>query len=429
MSNLTTEERIKRTQINLWRDKPFWAYLSHFLKFHEVKAEDMPMPTMCVDIEGNVYYCKEFINKLSDDELFGTIAHELGHLLYLTELRRGSKDKDGWNISTDLTINCLLKSDGFTLPKGVLVPDSNDEINCGHGKKIEKCSELIAEEIYDLLPKIIIDKDGNIYADDGKGNKTKIGRMIDGHIIGKGGKGKKGDKDGEGDIELSEADKREIEQKWKDRLLEAYTTAKMKGNVPAGIERLVGKIGEEKINWRTILQRYIMNSIPYNYTWQKPSRKSVVIGTYLPDVVKEQINIGVCVDVSGSIGNGELAEFLSEIIGVSKAFQERITMTIYFHETEINEKDIYVIDNGNIEKILAMKIHGGGGTSHIQPFKYIQENLKDSKCIIFLTDGYSDLNTINFDDYFFDKLFVISKNGNDSQLKGKNCEIIHLKEE
>ncbi|KKL16118.1 hypothetical protein LCGC14_2498840, partial [marine sediment metagenome] len=53
----------------------------------------------------------------------------------------------------------------------------------------------------------------------------------------------------------------------------------------------------------------------------------------------------------------------------------------------------------------------------------------DCKCAIFLTDGYSDIDGIKFEDYSFDKLFVISKDGDDSQLKGKPCEIIHLKDE
>ena len=251
---------------------------------------------------------------------------------------------------------------------------------------------------------------------------------MDEHIVsGEGRKDGKGKKKGIQGRELTQSEKREIERKWEDKMIEAHTIAKMRGKVPAGIERLIGGLHEEKIDWRSLLQRYIMNSIPYNHSYHHPHKKSISIGTYLPDIVKEKIDIGICVDVSGSIGEGELKDFLSEIIGLAKAFQEKISMTIYFHETEINDE--YEIENGNIEKIMDMKIHGGGGTSHIQPFEHIRENLKESKCVIFLTDGYSDLNEINFEEYPFDKLFVISEGGDDIQLKGKPCEIIHLKDE
>ena len=427
----TPEFRIKKTQIQLWKDKPFWAYLSYYLKFHEVPKEEtkyMTHKTLGVDIDGNVYYCKDYIDKLTDEELKGVIAHELGHLIYLTELRQGSRDKDGFNIASDIAINSLLVRDNFTLPKGVLLPDYNDEIKTGFGKKIKNCSEKLAEEIYDELPKLTIDKDGNIYAETGSGKnkkKEKIGKILDDHIIsgkGKGkGKGKKG-----GGIELSEAEKKDIEQSWKDKMLEAYITAKMKGNVPAGIERMIGKLDENKIDWRTLLQRYLMNSLPYDYSYQKPSKRSIATGEYMPDILKEKIDVVIAIDLSGSIGQEEYSEFISEILGLARAFSERIKMHFYSHDTKAYDGGI--IENGNLENIKNLKLKGGGGTSHQDIFNKITENIMDCKVVIFFTDGFSDLENINFDKYPFDKLFVITKNGDEECLKDKPCEVIKLEE-
>jgi len=436
MTNLTAEERIKRCQINLWKDKPFWAYLSYKLTFHEAVEEWFKerglCPSMCVDINGNIYYNKKWINKLNDEELRGVIAHEVSHLIWLSELRKGSRDEDGWNISTDICINSLLARDNFILPKGVLVPDYNDEVKTGFGKKIKKCSEKIAEEIYDELPRITIDKNGNIYVSGGKGKKKeKIGEVLDGGVIfgkgkgeGKGGKDKKKGKGGLGD--LTSQEKREIENKWKDALVEAHTIGKMRGNVPAGLERLIGKLHEEKIDWRTLLQRYIMNAIPYNHSYRYPHKKSVSIGTYMPDIVKEKINVSIVVDLSGSIGQEEYTDFVSEIMGLARAFQEKITMKFYSHDTSAYEGG--TIENGNLEKIENLKLKGGGGTSHQEVFNLIKEKEEDCKCVIFLTDGYSDLESIKFEEYDFDKLFVISKGGDDGCLKGKPCQIINLKD-
>jgi len=423
MTKLTTEERIKSCQIRLLQENPFWAYLTLYLKFQKVPPEQTKVKWkdggfgMGVDINGNVFYSEDFVNELDSETLLGTITHELSHLVFATILRQGSRDKEMFNVASDLAINSLLIRDEFKLPKGVLIPNNNDEFDTGFGV-IKDVSKLTAEEIYDLLPKIKI-KVGYYTATDGKGKEKEIGKVLDVHIEGKGADGK----------ELTEEEKREIGKEWQNRVLEAYISAKQKGDVPEGIERFVGKLFESKINWKTILQRYIINSIPYSFTYARPNKRSISIGEYMPSTLKEKVSIGICVDVSGSVGDDELGEFLSEIVGIARAFQDTLEMTIYFHETEINEKDVYVIANGNIEKIMDMKIHGGGGTSHIQPFKFIQENLRGSRAVIFLTDGFSDLDGINFDNYSFDKLFVISKGGDDSQLKGKNCGVIHLKGE
>ncbi len=181
---------------------------------------------------------------------------------------------------------------------------------------------------------------------------------------------------------------------------------------------------EEFFDLHTETENYIAEGIVTHNS--KPHKKSVSVGEYMPDVLKEKIDVAVCIDVSGSVGQKELNDFLSEIIGMARAFQERINMRLLTHEIEINND--WIIENGNIEKIKALKIEGGGGTSHIQPFNFIRENVRDCKAVIFLTDGYSDLNEIEFNEYPFEKIFVINKGGSDNQLKDKGCKVINLKE-
>jgi len=186
----------------------------------------------------------------------------------------------------------------------------------------------------------------------------------------------------------------------------------------------IEEIQEEDTFWdiTTETENFIAEEIiTHNST---PHKKSISVGTYLPDTLKEKIDIVIAIDVSGSIREKELNDFLSEIIGIAKIFQERITMRLLTHEIEINND--YIIHNGNIEKIKKLKIEGGGGTSHIQPFDFIAENVRDCKCCIFLTDGYSDIEQIDFNKYSFDKLFVISKGGTDKCFTNKKCKVIKL---
>jgi predicted metal-dependent peptidase len=111
---------------------------------------------------------------------------------------------------------------------------------------------------------------------------------------------------------------------------------------------------------------------------------------------------------------------------MAKAFQNSINMRLLIHDTEVQND--YEIRNGNVDKIKKIQIKGGGGTSHQHVYDYIKEKVRKCKAVISFTDGYSDLNYIEFKDYPFDKMFVINKGGTDEQVRDKKCKIIMMKE-
>ena len=411
---MNTEELITRAKIQIQKKNSFFAYLSLFLKFKESK--ELPdYAGMGVNLKGEVFYKKEFVEKITGgnntEKLEGAITHELLHLALLHLIRAGERDKNGWNIATDLVINTLLRSNGFSLPEGVLMPDYDNKINVG-GKIIKDINKKTAEKIYDEFPKIKREGDYYVLAS-GKDKGKKLGKTFDKHIKGEDGK------------ELSPKEKKKAEKNWLNKVSEAINVARMKGDIPIGLERLAGKLFKEEIDWRALLQKFIINSLPYDYTYARPSKKSVSINEYLPNVLKEKISISIVIDLSGSIGQKEYSKFISEIIGLAKAYQERISMHFYSHDTECYDGGF--VENGNIEKIKNLNLKGSGGTSHQSTFDYIRDNERDCKAVIFFTDGYSDLESINFNLYAFDKLFVITKNGDEECLKGKNCQVIKLK--
>ena len=401
---LNTEERISRARIQLQKQNSFWAYLSLFLKFKEVKKGEMLQDTMGIDTKGNVFYVKEFIDTLNDDELIGLITHEINHLVFLTQLRKGNRDPIGWNIASDLTINALLKNNNFTLPKGGVIPDHNNEFNIG-SKIIKDCDKKIAEEIYDEFPKIKMK--GMIFViGDGNNKGKELGKAIDVHLESKGKDSKGKEKEG-----LSPNEKRALEKEWTRRVQEALTASKMKGDLPLGMERLVESLHKEQIDWKSLLQNFITSQIPYDYSYSTPHKKSISCGVYMPNILKEKIEIALMIDLSGSIGKKEYADFISEVIGICKAYQERITMRIFSHDVECYDNG--VVENGNIEKVKKMQLKGGGGTSFETPLKYLKDNNINPKCIIWLTDGYGD----SFEKPKFPILWVLTKDGSDDLLK------------
>lgn len=397
---------LKRARIQIQGKNSFFAYLSLYLKFKESK--DLPDYALAgVDIKGNFHYKPEAIEKLNNQEVEGLIVHEILHLSLLHFLRRGEREHSIFNLSNDIVVNQLLKDNGFSLPSGGIISDSNNQIDLG-GIIIEDCNKKTSEQIYSELykqakkVKIILGKDGS-----GDGLRFDEHIKGDGEVKGKKGKGKP----------LSPSELKEIEKIWADRTQEALTVSKMRGDTPVGMQRLVGELHKEKINWKALLNQYITQQIPYNHSYAKCHKKSISTGFYMPDMTKEKIDISIMIDLSGSIGEREMTDFLSEICGIARAYQEKITMRIFSHDTECYDNGIVM--NGNIEKIKTMEIKGGGGTSFSRPIEFLEDENVNPKCLIWLTDGYGDeIKKPNFP-----ILWVLSEGGSDELLKDSGMVI------
>jgi len=431
---LETLDKLRRTRIQIMKTNPFFAYLSLYLKFREAKEGEIPKYAgMGVSADGWLIYKKEFVDKLTESELIGVIVHEILHLSMLHLTRRGSREPTIWNVAADICVNHIVKTNGYALPNGCIISDYHNNITFG-GITIKECDKKIVEKIYEELEPLAkkLQKMKGAFGypcNDGKdGGGDGESSPFDVHIEGKGGSNDKKDKDknSDGYGNLSDEEKRQVEDYWKQKANEALVNAKLKGNVPAGIERIVGQLSEAKIGWRELLQRYIQRAIPYDYTYSSPSKKSVSTGYYMPNTIRDYIDVVVAVDTSGSIGQTELKEFLSEIIGISKAFSSRVKIRLLTHDVKV--WDDWLVQNGNIEKIKELKVKGGGGTSHKEVFDYVTEKYRDAKLLICFTDGDSDLDEIDGGKYRFDKVFVISENGHAKQLEDFNAHIIKLKD-
>lgn len=424
---MNTIERLTRARIQIQKRSPFFAYLSLFLKFQEGK--DLPEYAGAgVNAKGDFYYRNEFFEKLNDEEIIGVVVHEILHLSFLHLLRVGSRDRRVWNVACDIAVNQLIKDNNFRLPRDCIVSDYSNRIKI-MGQTIEDCDKKNAEEFYDILSAGVPEQKqkrkgkgtGQGSADNGDDEDNEKNKWEEDK------KGFSGDERFDEHIEeknMTEEQKKKVADDWTSKVIEAYTYAKMRGDVPMGIERYMGKIHASKVNWRALLQRYILSYIPIDYTYQRPNKKSVSAGYYMPDVTRDKIQIVVTLDLSGSIGEQELKDFLSEIIGIAKGFREKIDIRFLTHDVEVQND--YSVYNGNVEKIKKLKIKGGGGTSHKLVFDYIKNKIRDCKVVVMFTDGYSDLNEIDFKKYNFDKIVLLSHGGNEEQIKGR-CRIIKCK--
>lgn len=416
---LTSEERIIKAKIRIGADppegRPFFSFLVSHLKFQERKE----CPTMGVTAYGDCYYNTKFIETLTDDELYGVLCHEvmhvvLEHIMISQELKQYP---ELGNIASDIVVNNILIKDSIKLPegKGILIP-KNNELDF-QGYHIEKIDAKFSNEIYDELYKHFSKKSKDIMQQAiANGSKGRF----DEHIHPKEGDGKDKDgKEGEGK-ENPFRDDNDLKNHWRKVLLDAVVHSKNRGCVPAGMERIIGDLLTPKVNWRTYLFKYISSMIPMDYTWSRPSKKTISTGVYLPSTEKESIEIIAWIDTSGSIDQIQYTSFLSELVGITRSFKN-VDLTIGGCDCSIN--GVYTFKQATVNDITnKVKLKGGGGTSFKPVMDWMKKERPTAKFLIYLTDGYGD----KVKKQSFDILWALTKDGSDELFKGIG-KVIRLK--
>jgi predicted metal-dependent peptidase len=159
------------------------------------------------------------------------------------------------------------------------------------------------------------------------------------------------------------------------------------GNVPAGVQRMIQELTEPKMNWRELIRMQIQSTIRNDYTFSRPSRKGWHTGAILPGMnFMDTIDICIGLDMSGSIGNVQAQDFLSEIKGIMDQFTD-YNIKLWCFDTKVYNEQDFSADSG--EDLLSYEIMGGGGTDFMANWEYMKENDIVPKKFIMFTDGYA----------------------------------------
>lgn len=377
----TVEERIIVARVGLLLRHPFFGNMASRLKI--VAADDW-LPTAATDGR-HLYYNTQFFNAMTNKEIEFVIAHEILHCVYDHFSRREHRNPKLYNIAADYIVNNLLVRDRIGLKPKL--------IDCFQDFKYEGWS---SEEVYDEL-----------YKNADKINIDDLGEMLDEHIDWENGDDDKdgdgnGNGNGSGRPRLSRADLDAIKDEIKEAMIQAASAAGA-GNTPAGVQRLIKDMTEPKMNWRELLRQQIQSTIRSDYTFARPSRKGWHTGAILPGMnFADTIDICIALDMSGSIGNAQAAEFLSEIQGIMDEFKE-YNIKLWCFDTKVyNEQDFSADGSDNLYDY---EIMGGGGTDFDANWIYMKENDIQPKKFIMFTDGYP-WNSWG-DENYCDTIFII----------------------
>ena len=313
------------------------------------------------------YYNSRFVNMLKPRELEFLFGHEVLHVVYDHFGRRGDRDPKLWNIANDFCVNADLKKHR--------VGEFITTVPCLYDTKYDgMSSEEVYDDLYENAEKISLD--------------DLIDKLLDEHMDGddQDSAGDGDGQDGKGPVRMSKEERERLRDEVKEAVLNAAQSCDNAGQIPAGVKRMISAMTEPRMNWRELIQTELKSTIKDDYTWMRPSRRNWHHDAVMPGMDNDfMIDIAVAIDMSGSIGEQQGRDFVSEVAGIMSEFgQYRIHLFCF--DTEVYGVEVFTSEN--LKDIDQYELRGGGGTDFDCIFKHLRdEDIVPNKLIVF-TDGY-----------------------------------------
>lgn len=366
--SMTEERKLQKAKIALMRS-PKFALLSGVLMIGSTKVVDN-IPTACTNGRDEAYG-RAFVKSLRDAELCFVIAHEAGHKMYrhLTTWKKlHDEDANLANQACDYVINWMLKELDPT-ETIISMPTVKDGEHKGKpvGLIDERFRGMNSKQVFDILKQ---------EQEEGGG--------------GEGGAGGIDEHDWGGAQSMTPEEQKELARDIDQAIRQGLMSHKKEvGEGAGGIDRAVQELLEPKVDWREVLRDYVKATCSSKDTssWRRPNRRFLTSGVYMPSMIGEKVrHIVVAVDTSGSIGQAEMSEFLSEVKGIAEEVNPEVVDLIYW-DSEVAAHETYT--ETEVAGILeSTKPRGGGGTSPSCVSTYIKDKSIEPECVIVLTDGY-----------------------------------------
>lgn len=342
------EEKFVKSRVKLLKKSPFFGTILLHTQYELTDAIETAATDGTTLLINEEWMCSQ-----TEDNFNGVLLHETLHMaLCHIERTKDLEDMMLANIAADIVVNGIIKDNKISLPKEALFDDD--------------LKHLSVREIYSIL-KDKQDKDKNYISD--KYGSGKVNECL---------------KPGEdGPVEGKVSNK----SKWENIINKAKTIAKMKqaGVKGSGMARIFKELLDPTINWKDALYKYVTQS---RADFEGYDRRFIHDSLYIDDVGGNKVHIAAFVDTSGSVDEGLLQNFLSELFFAINSTRGT-TGYLYYFDTELYPQ-------GNIEDLDGVpKPVGLGGTSFVPIMaelnKISAENAYTNTLGIIYTDGYAPM--------------------------------------
>jgi predicted metal-dependent peptidase len=338
--------QLARTTLLL--EQPFFGVLALGLQL----VEDASCPTAWTDGR-SLGFNPAFVSGLSTDERTALVAHEVMHCACGHPWRREQRTMPRWNQACDYAINALLREGGFTLPQGALIDAAYD------GRW--------AEWIYDRLPERT-DKQQS----PSQGQGPSQGQSSpDSQPPAPEDYGQVRDAPTESDAPT--------DAEWQQAVRQAVSSSR--GTLPGAFRRSVADLSTPRVDWRSLLRRYVQEVSRADYSWTRPNVRYLASGLYLPSLSTPTMGrIAIAVDTSGSIDAVLLGQFGAEISAIASELQPSSVDVLYC------DSKVHRVDTFAVGEPIALDAVGGGGTAFAPVFAHVDDD--PPAVLVYLTDLY-----------------------------------------
>ena len=347
---LTSEQRVTKSHIAIMRSKEFCMFAGVLSVGKVIFTDDIP--TACTNGR-DVMYSPDFIKTLDDKELNFVVLHEALHKVYQHMhlwKKLWKENPQLANMSADYVVNyAIYEADEFS---NVAKRPESALFDLAY-------KNMTTKQIFDML------KRSSDFVKEQSGHDTH---------------------DWEGAEQLSDEEVKATAKQIDQALRQGeIIRGKMNGNK----NRSIGEILEPKVDWREQLREFV-NATCRNKdksTWKRPHKRFLGQDIYMPSMIGESIGkVVVGIDTSGSIGDKELNEFLTEVVAICDDVSPSSIELLYW-DTEVAGHETY--NQGDYKALVqSTKPAGGGGTRVGCVNEYIKEKRIEPEAVIILTDGY-----------------------------------------
>lgn len=378
---LNTEEARLRVMAAKIIAQARWPYLSTLI-FSLRIVETSDLPTLAVDAGWRMYYNPKFVLEQIPEVLATMVLHEAMHCVSkhserFKALGRDNSSHNTWNLAGDANINEIL--DESKMPWGEFKPVRYENL-AEYG--VEK--GMATEITFFTMMKYFEENPTQEKQESECGSVT-------------GGQSRS--------YEIPQTDsqnpaiKADQQDVIRDRVAQdviKHAREKGIGSVPGDLLRWANDLLNPQIDWKRELAGLMRSSLATvlgrkDYTFARPSRRQSSMAERDPEFILPAMRkpapptIAIVIDTSGSIGETEITEFLSEIDGIAKANGIAQGITVIPCDSAVGE----IQKIRSVSGITEIKLRGGGGTDLRVGITAAEELKPIPKIVIVLTDGYS----------------------------------------
>lgn len=365
------EQRILKARIRLSLKHPFLAAAVMRLPIKD--ATNMAWcETMSTD-GYHIFFSKNWVSELKDDEIQGVIAHEVLHVIFGHSDRKGNRDRHKWNVACDLAINLLLDAESQALPMSGLLD--------------KRYKGMSADQIYVVLPNTKNSGGNSFQARQKDLVNTTRQSMRGSHQMGSEIGADLLDPDDTLIRPLQDSDvpdeqsRRELRRHLIDEMLSS-----LHGDSPAMIRHEIGLAKSNTINWQSMLRSWLTEKVKSDWSTYPFAKKHIWRGFYLPSIgIQAPGHIIFAIDTSGSMSQEDIADIAAEIRALRDTFHSKLS--VIQCDATIQSTDEYEADDPTpIPEI--MTAVGRGGTDFRPVFDFVKNHEEVPQLIIYATDGF-----------------------------------------